>query len=88
LNLAFSATIDSKVAEAPRGRYIPVSHSLMVCWRVPSLSDSSCWVRPRCRRRAWMLALSQCFGSYFRLVLMPAYYTMQCKRVNNKGIRG
>ena len=29
--------IERRVDEAPRGLYIPVSHSLIVCWRVPSL---------------------------------------------------
>ena len=58
MNLACSAIMESSVAEAPRGRYIPVSHSLTVCWRMPSLADSSLWVRPRWRRSAWMLALS------------------------------
>jgi hypothetical protein len=74
LNLAFSATMDNNVAEAPRGRYMPTSHSLMVCWRVPSCSDISCCVRPRWRRKAWMLALSHCFFTF-------VFYTMQCKSV-------
>ena len=60
MNRACSAIIERSVAEAPRGRYIPVSHSLMVCWRVPSLADNSLWVRPRCRRNAWMLSPSHC----------------------------
>jgi hypothetical protein len=33
---ALSATIVSSVDEAPRGWYMPVSHSLMVYWRVLS----------------------------------------------------
>ena len=41
LNLACSAIMESKVAEVPLGLYIEVSHSLIVCWRVPSLSASS-----------------------------------------------
>ncbi len=52
MNLACSAMMERSLAEAPRGRYMPVSHSLMVCWRVPRRSESSRWVRPRCRRRA------------------------------------
>jgi len=58
LKLARSAIIDRRVAEVPRGRYMPVSHSLMVCCLVPSLSAIWCWDRPRCRRRAWIFRSS------------------------------
>jgi hypothetical protein len=81
LNLAFSATMDNNVAEAPRGRYMPTSHSLMVCWRVPSFSESSCCVRPRWRRNAWMLVPSHCLRPVSRCFFTPAFYTMQCKTV-------
>lgn len=47
-----SATRDSRVAEVPRGLYIPISHSLIVCWRVPSSSASLAWVSLICRRNA------------------------------------
>ena len=46
MNFACSAIIDSRVAEAPRGRYMPVSHSLMVCCRVPSRLENSVCVKP------------------------------------------
>jgi hypothetical protein len=61
LNLACSAIKESSVAEVPRGRYIPVSHSLIVCWRVPSFSESPCCVSPKCRRRDWILSPSHRF---------------------------
>jgi hypothetical protein len=48
------------VVEVPRGSYIPVSHSLIVCWRVPSLSAISRWVSPRWCLNAWMCSLSHC----------------------------
>ncbi len=57
-NLALSATMVRSVDDAPRGWYMPVSHSLMVCWRVPSWSAISCWVRPMCSRRARTRLLS------------------------------
>ncbi len=84
MNLAFSATMESSVAEAPRGWYMPTSHSLMVCWRVPSCSESSCCVRPRCFLKAWMLALSHCFFFAPPLFTIRTFYTMQCKRVKIK----
>src|SRR4030042_5502373 len=34
LNPERSATMFSSVTEVPRGLYIPISHSLIVCWRV------------------------------------------------------
>ena len=43
----------------PRGVYMPVSHSLIVCWRVPICCASSSWLIPRWRRRALTPSLSQ-----------------------------
>ena len=44
------------VTEAPRGAYIPVSHSLIVCWRMPISRDSAVCESPRWVRRARMLS--------------------------------
>ena len=74
-----SATIDKRVAEVPRGRYMPVSHSLIVCWRVPSLSDNSRWVIPRWRRSAWIRWLFHCSRLICGCLLMLKFYTIQCK---------
>ncbi len=53
-----------------------VSHSLIVCWRVPSSSAISCWVRPRWRRSAWTREASQ---SYLILLLaIGEVYTETC----------
>lgn len=70
LNLASSATMDSSLDEAPRGSYMPVSHSLMVCCRVPSFCDISVCVSPICQRKAWMLPASHWFFLFgcFRLM--------------------
>jgi hypothetical protein len=35
------------VTDAPRGAYIPVSHSLIVCWRMPISLESAVCDRPR-----------------------------------------
>jgi hypothetical protein len=44
------------VTEAPRGAYIPVSHSLIVCWRMPISRDSAVCESPRWVRRSRMLS--------------------------------
>jgi hypothetical protein len=44
------------VTEAPRGAYIPVSHSLIVCCRIPISRDSAVCESPRWVRRARMLS--------------------------------
>ncbi len=84
MNFAFSAIMERSLAEAPRGLYMPVSHSLMVCCRVPSCSDNPVCVRLRCRRRAWTLSPSHWFlvpGAFFP---MPEFYTMPDKKVNRR----
>lgn len=44
------------VTDAPRGAYMPVSHSLIVCWRMPISCDSAVCERPRWVRSARMLS--------------------------------
>ena len=78
-NLACSATIDRRVDEAPLGSYNPISHSLIVCWRVPSLSASSRWVKPRWRRKAWMWLLSHFIRFALSRLFMTGFYTIQGK---------
>ena len=51
LHIIFPGRVSS-VAEVPRGLYMPVSHSLIVCWRVPSSSASLDCVSLICRRSA------------------------------------
>jgi hypothetical protein len=67
-----SATNVSSVAEVPRGLYIPVSHSLIVCWRVPNSSASLDCVNLICRRSALtpdpshlILCLSTMLGLFY-----------------------
>ena len=79
LNLARSAIIDSRVDEVPRGLYLPTSHSLIVCWRVPNCSASSRWVSPKCCLRAWMRWLSHCGRFTLRWLLIARIYTIQGK---------
>ena len=78
---ARSAIMLSKVRDAPLGRYIPVSHSLMVCCLVPSSSESCCWVSPRWRLRARTLSPDQA-GLLLPLApySMRAFYTLACNR--------
>ena len=49
---ARSAMMVKSFADDPRGSYLWVSHSLIVCWRVPSCSAIFSWVRPRWLRNA------------------------------------
>ena len=56
--------MDSRVDDAPLGWYKPSSHSLIVCWRVPSLSAISCCVRPICFLRAFTSVLFHFFQHY------------------------
>jgi hypothetical protein len=44
------------VTDAPRGAYIPVSHSLIVCCRIPISRESAVCESPRWVRRARMLS--------------------------------
>src|SRR5215471_5754884 len=65
----------SRRSDIPRGRYMPVSHSLIVCWRVPICCASSSWLTPRCLRSARTPSLSQ---TAFRRAITPASYTVPC----------
>ena len=62
----------NNVADVPRGWYMPVSHSLMVCCLVPNFWESSLCVIRRCFLKAWIFCPSQINGPSSRFLVMQA----------------
>jgi hypothetical protein len=68
------------VREVPPGRYIPLSHSLIVCCRVPNSPDSCYWVRPRWSLNAFTLsAFHWLLGVLLVRYSIAPSYTVRCK---------